>query len=101
MKPPITKDHVLAHLRCIRARAQLAQTEIDFLGMAVRDELMSPAAAEAYINLYGLDYMQLANIEASRQAYHSGADAELKCLLDAEEALVDNFQERKPLERTP
>lgn len=102
MKRPATKEEVMALLRCIRARANLVVNEVDFLGIAVRDELMSPAAAQAFIEMYGLDYMHLATIEATRQAYYSGNEAELGALLDAEEAQTEApAPTRKPFERTP
>lgn len=85
MNRPATKEEVLALLRVIRSRAALVQNEVDFLGIAVRDELMTPSAAQAFIELYGLDYMHLATIEASRRSYYSGNDAELGELMDAED----------------
>lgn len=102
MKPPSSKEAVLAYLRCVRARAQLAMAEVDFLGIAVKDDLMSPSSAQAFIELYGLDYMQLATIEAQRQSYFSGEEAELAALLDSEEREANtNPGEREPLRRTP
>lgn len=100
MRKPSTKEAVLAHLRCIRARANLVLNEVDFIGIAVRDELMTPAAAESFIEIYGLDYMQLAGIEASRQAFYSGADGELPELIDAEEIEEQScLPERKAFDR--
>lgn len=102
MKRPTSKDSVLAYLRCVRARAQLALVEVDFLGLAVKDDLMSPSSAQAFIELYGLDYMQLATIEAQRKSYFSGEDAELSSLLDSEEEQANQPPgERQPLSRTP
>lgn len=59
MHRPQTKEEVLAYLRCIRLRASLVQTEVDFLGVAVNNDLMSPEDAQLYIENFGMDYMGL------------------------------------------
>jgi hypothetical protein len=80
-----SKDEVLAYLRCVALRAKLAQAEVEFIGIALRDGMMSPGTAQAMVELYGLDYMQLSTLEAKRHSYFSGNDADLVSLIEDEE----------------
>ena len=44
-KPLLDRDYALAELRCLSLRARIIQADIDAIGLALKDGLISPAQA--------------------------------------------------------